>query len=76
MFYPMQLTPQGVRLTVCNRTSHLSRNPTQVWHPACLIKEGGCLDLYMDTLHLKYPLIHFLSEGSALTITHFLFHPE
>ena len=26
-------------------------------HSARLTKEGGCVDLSMDTLHLKYPLV-------------------
>ena len=37
-------------------------------HPARLIKEGGCVDLSVDTLHLIYPLVLFGSEGSALTL--------
>ena len=47
-----------------------------VWHPACLIKEGGCVDLGMDTLHLKYVLVLFGSEGSALTLPFFLLSPR
>ena len=44
------MPPQGAHLTECNRTStwHLPRNPKLVWHPARLIKEGGCVDLSMD----------------------------
>ena len=38
---------------VCNRSSHLPGNLKQVWHPACLIKEGGCVNLSVDTMHLK-----------------------
>ena len=28
------------------------------WH-TCLIQEVGCVDLSMETLHLKYPLVLF-----------------
>ena len=37
-----------------------------VWHPTRIMKEGGCVDLSMDTMHLKDPLVLFGSEGSAL----------
>ena len=47
-----------------------------VWHPPHLIKEWGCVDLSMDTLHLKYPLVLFGSEGPALTIPLFLLLPR
>ena len=57
---------------VCNRSWHLPGNPKLVWHPARLIKEGGCVDLSVDTLHLKDPLVLFGSEGSALSLP--LFH--
>ena len=43
-------------------------NPKLVWHPARLIKEGGCVDLLMDTRHLKYPFVICGSEASALTL--------
>ena len=49
----------GAHLMVCSRSWHLPGNPKLVWHPAYLIKEGGCVDLSMDTLHLKYPLVLF-----------------
>ena len=39
-----------------------------VWHTARLVKEGGCVDLY-----LRYPLVLFGSEGSALTPPLFFF---
>ena len=58
----------GARLMVCNSSWHLPGIPKLVWHPARLINEGGCVDLSMDTLHLKYPLVLFGSEGSALTL--------
>ena len=45
---------------------------TGMCHPARLIKEGGCVDLSLDTLHLKWPLFLFGSEGSALTLPLFL----
>ena len=34
------------------------------------------MDLSTDTLHLKYPLVLFGSEGSALTLTLFLLSPR
>ena len=61
---------------VCNRSLYLPGNPKPVWYPARLIKEGGCVDLSMDTLHLKYPLVLFGSEGSALTLPLFLLSPR
>ena len=39
-----------------------------VRQPACIIKEGGCVDLSMDTMHLKDPLVLFGHKGSALTL--------
>ena len=41
-----------------------------------LIKEEGCVDLSMDTLHLKYPLVPFGSEDSALTLPLFCLSPN
>ena len=41
---------------VCNRSWHLPENPRLVWHPARIIKEGGCVHLSFDTMHLKDPL--------------------
>ena len=58
--------------TVCYTSWLLPGNRKLVSHPACLIKEGGCEDLSMDTLHLKYSLVLFGSGGSALTLTLFL----
>ena len=57
-------------------SSNLPQNPKLVWHPACLIKEWVCVDLSMDTLHLKHPLVLFGSEGSALTLPLFLLSPR
>ena len=51
---------------------HLPGNPKMVDTPDRLIKEGRCVYLSMDTLHLKYPMVLFGSEGSALTIHLFL----
>ena len=51
-------------LKVCNRRWHLPGNPELLWHPARLIKEGGCVDLSMGTMNLKDSLVLF---GSALT---------
>ena len=61
---------------VCNRCWHLPLNPKIVWHPACLMIEGGCGDLSMDTLHLKYPRALLKSEGSAFTLPLFLLLPR
>ena len=47
-----------------------------VWHSAHLLIEGGCLDLSMDTMQLKDPLVHFVSEGSALTVPLFIPSPR
>ena len=41
-------------------------------HSAHLIKERGCGDLSMVTLHVKYPFVLFGSESSALTLPLFL----
>ena len=68
-------TPQGPHLMVCNRSWHLPGDPKLVWHPARLTKEWGCVGLFMDTLHLKYPFVLSGSEGSALTIPLFLLSP-
>ena len=45
---------------------HLPGIPTLVWHPARLLKEGDVVDLCMDTMHLKDPLILFGYTSSAL----------
>ena len=42
------------------------------WHPARIIKDGGRVDLSMDTMYLKDPLVLFGSEGSSLSLTLFL----
>ena len=47
-----------------------------MWRPAQVKKEWECVDLSMDTLHLKYPLVLFGYEGSALTLPHFLLSPR
>ena len=57
-------------------TLNFPENSKLVWHPARLIKEGGCVDLSMDTLHLKYPLVLSGSEGSALILPLFLLSPR
>ena len=61
---------------MCKRSWHLPGNPKLVWHPACILKEWGCMDLSKDTLHLKYPLVLFGYEGSALTLPLFLLSPR
>ena len=61
---------------VCNRSLHLQGNPKLAWHPARLTKGWGYVDISMDTLHLKYPLILFGYEGSALTLPLFLLSPN
>ena len=74
MFQTDISTPRGAHLMVRNGSWHLPGNPKLVCHPARLLKEWGCtVDLSMDTLHLKYPLVLFGSEGSALTLSLFLF---
>ena len=55
---------------------YLPGNPKAGGHPSDLIKEGGCVDLSMDTLHLKNPLVLFGSEGSAPTLPLFLLLPR
>ena len=67
---------QGVHLLVCNRNCHLLGNPKPKWHPARPIKERECVDLSMDTLHLKGLLVLFGSEGSALALPLFLLSPR
>ena len=55
--YSLPKTPP-YSLPHCNRSCHLPGNPKLVWHPACLIRDGGCEDLSMDTIHLvsgQYP---------------------
>ena len=66
-------TPSWLDLCmVCNRSWHLPGNPTLAWPPARLIKEWGCVDLCMDTMHLKDPFVIFGFEGSALSLPPFL----
>ena len=60
------------RSLVCNRSWHPLGNPQLVWHPADLIDQGACVNLPMDTMDLKDPLVLFKSEGSALTLPLFL----
>ena len=57
---------------MCDRSWHLPENSKLVLHPARLIKEGGCVYLSMDAMHLKDPLVLFGSEGPVLTLTLFL----
>ena len=57
---------------VCNGSWHRPGNPKLAWHPARLIKEWGCVDLSMDTMHLKDPLVFFGFEGSAFSLPLFL----
>ena len=58
---------------VCNGSWHLPGSPKLVWHPARLIKEGGCVDLSVDTMHLKDPLILFLDLKALLFLFVFFF---
>ena len=60
--------------TVCNRSRHLVGSPKLVWHPACLIKEGGYVDLSMDTLHLKIPWFSLDLNALLLLSLFFFFH--
>ena len=61
---------------VCNRSWHLPGNPKLVWHLAHLVREWGCVDRSMDTLHLKDPVVLFGSEGSTLTLPLFRLSPR
>ena len=74
--HPARGTPYWLAQLLCNRSWHLPGNPKQVWHPARLIKEEGCVYLSVDTMHLKDPLALFGSEGSALTLPLFLLLPR
>ena len=47
-----------------------------IWLPAHLIKEGGCVDLSMNTLHLKYPFYLFGCDGPVLTLPLCLLSPR
>ena len=47
-----------------------------MYKAARLIKVWGCVELSVDTLHLKYPLVLFGSEGSALTLPLFFLSPR
>ena len=67
---PARGTPSGVQYELAP-----TRKGKAGAHPARLIKEGGCENLSMDTLHIKYPLGLFGSEGSAL-IPPFLLSPR
>ena len=49
---PARSTPNGVQYEFA------PPRPEAGGHPARPIKEKGCGDLSMDTLHLKYPLVH------------------
>ena len=61
---------------MCNRSWHLPVNPKLVLHPVPLTKERVCVDLSMDTMRLKDPLVLFGSEGSSLTRPLFLLSPR
>ena len=56
-----------------SRSWHLPGKPKLVWHPARLRNEWGCVDISMDTLHLRYwyPLVLF---GSL--VLHFFLSPR
>ena len=47
-----------------------------MWFPARLIKEWGCVDLSVDTMHLTDPLDPFGFEGSALSLSLFPISPR
>ena len=53
--------PQGAHLIglLSGVQQKLAGNPKLVWHPACIIKEGECMNLSMDDMHLKDPLVLF-----------------
>ena len=69
-------TPKWAHIMVVKRSRHPPENPKLKWHTARLIKEGGCVDLSMDNMYLKDPLVIFGSEGSALTLPLFLLPPR
>ena len=68
--------PWGTHRMVCNMGGHLPGNHELMWHPARLIKEGACVDLSMYTLHLKNPLVLFVSEDSTLNLPLFPLSPR
>ena len=53
VWHPARSTPYWLETMVCNRSWHLPGNPKLVWHPVRLINKGGCVDLFVDTMHLK-----------------------
>ena len=57
---------------VCSRSCHLPGNSRLLWHPVRFIKGGGCVDLSVDTMHLKDPLVLFEFESSVLSLPPFL----
>ena len=69
---------KGDYLLICSmvwkRSLHLLGNPKMAWHLAHLIKEWGCVDLSMYTMHLNDSLVLFGFEGSALSLPLFIFH--
>ena len=58
---------------MCDRSWHLLGNPKLVLHLAQIIKEGGYVDLSVDAMHLKDPLVLFGLEGFALSLFLFFF---
>ena len=57
---------------VCNSSWHIPGNPKLVWQRARLIKEWGCVNLSIDTMHLKDHLVLLGLEGSAISFRLFL----
>ena len=65
-YYPARGSPYGVQIGVGT-----SRGTISWWAPCLPYKIMGMWDLFMDIVHLKYPLVLFGSEGSALTLVPF-----
>ena len=60
----------------CRTGAGTSRDPLAGVAPCSPFKKGECMDLSMDTMHLKDPFVIFGSESSALTLPLFSFHLE
>ena len=73
---PQDITLKRAPLMVCNSGWRISENPQLVWHPARLIKEWGCVDLSMDTLHLDIPWSSLYQKALLLLYLFFFIHLE
>ena len=59
-----------------HRSWHLPGNPKRVWHPAGLLKEGGGVHLFMDTMYLKIPKFTFDLKALLLLSFFLLLSPR